>query len=47
MENAKAQATEYIENNLSTEMKEYLKSNKKDIVEWIAEQIEITISKDK
>ena len=47
MENAKAQATEYIKNNLSTEMKEYLKSNEKDVVEWIAEQIEITISKDK
>ena len=47
MENAKAQATKYIENNLSAEMKQYLKSNEKDIVEWIAEQIEITISKDK
>ena len=47
MENAKAQATKYIENNLSAEMKQYLKSTEKDIVEWIAEQIEITISKDK
>lgn len=47
MENAKAQATKYIENNLSAEMKQYLKSNEKDVVEWIAEQIEITISKDK
>lgn len=47
MENAKAQATKYIENNLSAEMKQYLKSTEKDVVEWIAEQIEITISKDK
>lgn len=47
MENAKAQATKYIENNLSAEMKQYLKSTEKDLVEWIAEQIEITISKDK
>lgn len=47
MENAKEQATKYIENNLSAEMKQYLKSTEKDVVEWIAEQIEITISKDK
>ena len=45
--NAKAQAKEYIEKNLNDDVKKYLKDNNKDIQEWIEEQIEIAISKNK
>lgn len=47
MDKAKKHATEYIKNNLSADMKKYLEDNKKDLTEWISEQVEIVISRNK
>lgn len=47
MKKANEQAVEYIKNNLSTEIKNYLTQNGKDIAEWIQEQIEIAINTSK
>ncbi len=47
MEKANEQAKDYIINNLSDEMKNYLAKNGKDLAEWAQEQIEIAITKAK
>ena len=47
MNTANQKAIEYIKNNLSKDLFNYLSKNKKDLDEWIREQIEIAIAKDK
>lgn len=47
MISANQQAVDYIKNNLSSDMINFLMKNNKDINLWISEQIEIAIKKSK
>lgn len=47
MNEASQKALDYIKNNLSADLVSYLNKNGKDLTEWIKEQIEVAIAKDK
>lgn len=47
MNEASQKALDYIKNNLSADLVNYLNKNGKDLTEWIKEQIEVAIAKDK